>query len=125
MSADSHVRYTPEPPAINARGVAFTALACLALLGGAIGSLHALYQRTVPVKAPPAPTQFPAPRVESGESEELTRLHAAQRRQLETWRWADQEHTHVQIPIERAMTLLVQQGSKAYAPLVTPPEKQQ
>jgi hypothetical protein len=120
MSADSHVRYTPERPAINARGVAWTAFACLLLLGGAIGGLHALYQFSIPDKAPPAPEKFPQPRVNAGESEELHRLLAAQRRELETWRWADAEHTHVQIPIERAMRLLAQQGGNAYAPLLPP-----
>jgi hypothetical protein len=120
MSADSHVHYTPERPAINARGVAWTALACLALLGGAIGGLHALYQFGVPVKAPPAPQSFPQPRINARESEELHRRLGAQRQQLETWRWTDAEHSHVQIPIERAMRLLAQQGGNAYAPLLPP-----
>jgi len=120
MSADSHAHYAPERPAINARGVVWTALACLALLGGAIGGLHALYQFNVAVKAPPAPQKFPQPRVNARESDELHLLLAAQRRELETWRWADAEHTHVQIPIERAMRLLAQQGGNAYAPLLPP-----
>jgi hypothetical protein len=120
MSADSHVRYTPERPAINARGVAWTALACLLLLGGAIGGLHALYQVDVPVKGPPAPEKFPQPRVNARESDELHGLLAAQRRELETWRWVDAGHTHVQVPIERAMRLLAQQGGNAYAPLLPP-----
>jgi hypothetical protein len=120
MSADPHVHYAPERPAVNARGVVWTALACLALLGGAIGGLHALYQFNVPVKAPPAPERFPQPRVNARESDELHRLLSTQRRDLETWRWANDQHTLVQIPIERAMRLLAQQGGNAYAPLLPP-----
>ena len=36
------------------------------------------------------------------------------------WGWANDQHTRVRIPIARAMTILVQKGAEAYAPLLPP-----
>ena len=124
MSVETHVRQIPESSAISTRAVAWSAFGALALLGGAIGVLHAIYQASAPVKAPPPPQKFSSPRVDTQEAEELHRTLAAQSKQLETWRWANDEHTLVQIPIERAMQLLAQKGGNAYAPLSPPQEKQ-
>ena len=120
MPAEEHIRYIPESPAINLRGVALSALGALVLLGGAIGGFHAIYQGAVPIKTVPLPQKFSQPRVDTQDVTERHRLLAAQRQQLETWRWANDSHTLVQIPIERAMQLLVQKNADAYAPLLAP-----
>jgi hypothetical protein len=120
VSAESHIRQTPESPAIHWRGVAWAAIGSLLLLAGAIAGLLLIYQIAIPVKAPPPPQTFAQPRVDTQETEELHRLVAAQRKRLETWAWANAPHTLAQIPIERAMRLLAQQGVKAYAPLLPP-----
>jgi hypothetical protein len=118
VSAESHVQQTPESPAVSTRGVAWSAFGALVLLAGTIGVLQAIYRSSVPVKAPPPPQKFSQPRVDTEEVEELHRTRAAQSNQLETWRWANDQHTLVQIPIERAMQLLTQKGGDAYAPLL-------
>jgi hypothetical protein len=110
----------PESPAVSTRAVTWTAVGALLLLAVAIGAFHVIYQASVPVKAPPPPHPFPQPRVDTLESEELHRLLAAQKKEVETWRWADDKHTLVQIPIKRAMKLLVEKGKDAYAPLLPP-----
>jgi hypothetical protein len=46
-------------------------------------------------------------------------LREEQTKRLQAWGWADDRHTLVQIPIERAMKLLVAKGKDAYAPLIS------
>jgi hypothetical protein len=126
MSAEEHIHYVPESPAVDGKAVLLCALGGLILLAGAIAGFHEVYQRGVPVKDVPAPQAFPQPRVVTSHAEvdERRRLTAAQQERLETWRWANDQHTLAQIPIERAMQLLAQKGAAAYDPLLPPPEKQ-
>ncbi len=122
MPAEEHLRYAPESSAIDLRSVTWPALAVLALLALAIGGLYFVFDFGVPVKTAPPPQTFPAPRISTHESEldESRRLAAEQNRRLNTWRWADDQHTLVQVPIDRAMKLLVQKGGNAWSPLVGP-----
>jgi hypothetical protein len=116
MPHDGHLRYVPESAAVTTRGVAWAAGGALLLLAGAIAGFHAIYQHAVPVETVPAPQAFPQPRVDTQDVEKLQQLRAAQSTRLEAWRWANDQHTLVQIPIERAMQLLVQKGAAAYDP---------
>jgi hypothetical protein len=102
--------------------VIWPALAVLILLAGAIGGLHAVYHFGVPVKTVPQPQTFPSPRVSTHESElaESRRLATEQNQRLNAWRWADDQHTRVQIPIDRAMKLLIEKGGNAWSPLLPP-----
>jgi hypothetical protein len=122
MPIEEHIPYVPEPAGVDTPVVLWCALGALFLVFGAIGGLYAVYDYDVPIKTVPLPKEFPQPRVVAGEADtaELHRLAAAQSRRLDTWRWANGGHTLVQIPIERAMKLLVQKGGDAYAPLSTP-----
>lgn len=122
MPAEEHLEYVPESPAVDLRGVVWPALAVLILLGLAIGGFYAVYEFAVPVKTPPSSQTFPAPRLATHESEvaETRRLAAEQNQRLNTWRWADDQHTLVQVPIERAMQLLIAKGSDAWSPLLPP-----
>jgi hypothetical protein len=124
MPHNEHIRYVPEPAAIGTRGVVWSGLGALLLVAGAIAGLYATYTHAVPVKAPPAPRSFPQPRVDTQDTEKLQSLGAEQSKELETWRWANDQHTLAQIPIERAMQLLAQKGASAYDPL-PPPTAQQ
>ncbi|MGA8497997.1 MAG: hypothetical protein WB764_21100 [Xanthobacteraceae bacterium] len=126
MSAEEHIHYIPESPAVDSKAVLLCALGALILLAGTIAGFHEVYRRGVPVKDVPAPQAFPQPRVvtSQAEFEERQRLTAAQQKRLETWRWANDQHTVVQIPIERAMEILTQMGAAAYDPLLPMPEKQ-
>jgi hypothetical protein len=125
MSAEEHIHYIPESPAVDSKAVLLCALGALILLASAIAGFHEVYQRGVPVKDVPAPQAFPQPRVVTSQAEVEERRHltAVQQERLETWRWANGQHTLVQIPIERAMQLLAQKGPAAYDPLLPPPEK--
>jgi hypothetical protein len=122
MPAEEHLRYVPESSAVDLRGVVWPALAVLILLALAIGGLYAVYDIGVPAKTPPPSQTFPSPRLATHQSEvaETRQLAAEQNQRLTTWGWANDQHTLVQVPIERAMKLLVAKGADAWSPLVPP-----
>jgi hypothetical protein len=117
MALETHGDEKFQSPAVATRPVLLFAVGALLLLAAAIGGLQAIYYREVPVQHYPAPETFPQPRVAPGEAEELRQLEAKQRSRLEGYHWIDRQQGLVQIPIERAMQLLAQQGKRAYAPL--------
>jgi hypothetical protein len=122
MSAEEHIQYIPESAAVDLRIVSWAAVAALVLLGGSIAGFYGIYQRAVSVKSEPPLQQFAQPRVVTSDVEvaERKRLADAQTQRLETWGWANGQHSLVQIPIDRAMQLLVQKGKDAWAPLLPP-----
>jgi len=122
MPIEEHIEYRPESPAVELRYVVSGAVGALVLLFGAIAVLHAIYQHDVPIKTVPLPESFPQPQVMTREADmkQRRKLAAEQNQRLQTWRWADDHHTLVQIPIDRAMRLLMQEGAGAYAPLLPP-----
>lgn len=120
MSAEEHLRYVPEPPAVSMTFVGWSAFSALVLLAVAIGGLTAVYNAVVRVKTQPAPAEFPQPRVDTHQIEELHRILDAQRHKLQAWGWANDQHNLVQVPIERAMQLLATKGGSAYDPLLPP-----
>ena len=117
QSVGQHGHALPESSGVDARHLLWLGGAALALLGGAIAVLGTIYRDEVPVKTMPPPQSFPQPRVQTGERAELEKVLAAQRRRLEAFRWADADHTRVQIPIERAMKLIAAKGAHAYDPI--------
>lgn len=120
MPVEEHLSYPPEPPAVDLRTVTWPALAVLVLLALAIGGLYAVYEFELPVKTPPQPQTFAQPRVATHESEiaALRELAGEQKQRLQSWRWANDQHTLVEVPIDRAMQLLAQKGGDAWAPLL-------
>jgi hypothetical protein len=107
-----------EPAGVSLRPVLWAALASIALMLGTIWGLSAVYRWRIPNRTLPAPEQFPSPRVQTHQTEQLQDLLAAQRRQLTGYAWADQGRTLVRIPIERAMDMIAQRSAGAYAPLL-------
>jgi hypothetical protein len=98
--------------------VGWSAVGALVLLAVAIGGLYAVYDAVVRVKTQPTPAEFPQPRVDTHQTEELHRILDAQRQKLQAWGWANDQHTLVQVPIERAMQLLATKAGTAYDPLL-------
>ena len=107
---EHHIQYVPEPPKVKLTFVGWTAFGMLLLLIAAIGGFYGIYHAAGPTRVLPAPQEFPQPRVDTRESEELRRIRETQSAKLRTWRWSDDQHSSVQIPIERAMELIAQRG---------------
>jgi hypothetical protein len=122
MSTEEHIQYVPESAAVDLRIVSWAAVAALVLLGGSVAGFYGIYQQAVAVKTEPPPQQFAQPRVVTSDVELAERKHLAdtQTQRLETWGWANDQHSLVQVPIDRAMRLLVQKGKDAWAPLLPP-----
>jgi hypothetical protein len=120
MPAEEHLQYVPQPPGVPLRVAIGAAAASILLLAVAIGAFHAIYNASVPVKVVPAPQGFPQPQVTTSAAEraQLRRLDQEQMSRLNSWRWADANHTLVQVPIDRAMQLLAAKGADAWAPLL-------
>jgi hypothetical protein len=117
MASESHGDERFESPEVRIRTVLLNGLGVLLLLMLAIWMLGAVYYWQVPVQSFPAPEQFPAPRVQTGQRQQLQRLESEQESRLTSYRWLDQKQGLVQIPIERAMQILAAEGMQAYAPL--------
>ena len=115
---EHHIHYAPESPKVKMTFVGWTAFGALLLLVGAIGGFYGIYHAVGPIRVLPAPQEFPQPRVDTREGEELRRIREAQSAKLQTWRWSDDQRSLVQIPIERAMELLAAKGAQAYEPLL-------
>jgi hypothetical protein len=116
VSVEPHAAAAPEASAVNTRNVLWAACGAVVLLFGAIAVLNVIYRDAVPIRTMPAPQTFPEPRLNVDEHAQLQQLLAVQRRRLNEYRWADAEHQFVQIPIERAMHMIAQQGD--YGPLL-------
>ena len=120
MAHDADADVQLEPGGVSLWPVLWGALGSLALMLGAIWGLSAVYDWWVLNRTLPAPEQFPSPRVQTHQAEQLKDLLAAQRQQLTEYEWADQNKTLIRIPIERAMEIIAQRGARAYAPLLPP-----
>lgn len=107
----------PEPDNVDARRLTWIAGATLVFLASALAVLGAIYSHQGQIKAPPPPQPFPQPRVTADETVELKHILDKQRQELSGYHWADQGHTLIQIPIERAMQLIAQKGAHAYDPV--------
>jgi hypothetical protein len=116
-----HGHGIPERPSVDARHLVWLGGAALLLLGGAIFGLGAIYWHEVPNKTMPPVTTFPQPRVDADETEELKHILQKQRQELAGYHWANQHHTLVQIPIERAMKIIAQKGAHGYDPIASVP----
>jgi hypothetical protein len=120
MSSEEHVHNEPESSAVSMTFVGWSALGAVLLLALAIGVLATIYNAVVPTKTMPAPETFSQPRVDTHDAEELQKIQSAQAKKLESWGWADDQHTLVQVPVARAMQMLTAKGGDAYAPLLPP-----
>jgi hypothetical protein len=120
VAHDAEADVNLEPAGVSPRPVLWGALASIALMLGAIWGLSAVYDWWVPNRTLPAAEQFPSPRVQTHQAEQRRELLAAQRRQLTGYAWVDPGKTLVRIPIERAMDIIAQRRTQAYAPLFPP-----
>jgi hypothetical protein len=107
----------PEPSGVETSRVVLAVGGAFMLLVIGIGGLGSWYWYEVPVQTVPPPVSFPQPRVQADEPAELRRLLGKQRQELTAYGWTDQQHTLLQIPIERAMKLIAAKGAHAYDPI--------
>ena len=104
------------------------ALVCV-FLNWFFGRLEGRAERHDPELSPLIGVQSPPPpRLQTDPANDLARMRAAEDRALAGYRWIDKQRGVVQLPIDRAMDLLVEQGlpeTKAEVPLVEPDEERE
>jgi hypothetical protein len=66
------------------------------------------------------PREFPEPRLETRNGQDLGALQRRQQGQLQVYAWRDRERGLVQIPLEGAMEIIASRGAGAYGPLEPP-----
>ena len=120
MASEVHVPAKLETPQVDTRAVLVAACASVMLVVGSVAGFYQVYRAYVPNPSPPAPQAFGEPRVQPGESQQLHRLLSGQRARLDGYAWADRPKGLVQIPIDRAMRMIVQKGDHALDPLLPP-----
>jgi hypothetical protein len=113
-----------ESTAIDAKRIVIVAASVLVFLGASIGMLAFAYYTLVPRNGPPAPRDFPQPRLEAHPGAELRSYLTEQRERLNGYHWANSDHSLVVIPIDRAMTIIAARGAGAFAPLAPQPQTQ-
>jgi hypothetical protein len=106
-----------ETTAVNATRIIMAAVGILVFLGTSIGMSAFTYYTLVPRSGPPAPLNFPQPRLEAHPSVELQHYLAQQRERLNGYHWASSDHAFVAIPIDRAMANIAVRGTEAYGPI--------
>jgi hypothetical protein len=116
-----HGHGLPEPPGVEPSRVVLAVVAAFMLLAIGVGGLSAWYWHEVPNQIMPPPATFPQPRVQANEPAELRRILATQRQRLAAYRWANKQHTLVQIPIDRAMQIIAAKGAHGYDPIAPDP----
>src|SRR5260370_38366762 len=90
-----------EPAGVSLWPVLLGALACVLLMLAAIWGLNAVYDWQVPNRPLPAPEQFPSPRGQTHQSEQLQDLLAVHRQQPPDNEWRDQGRPRLPSPTER------------------------
>ncbi|HVX16364.1 MAG TPA: hypothetical protein VHC22_34580 [Pirellulales bacterium] len=105
---------------------ASVALVCLFLIWF-FGRLDAGAKQHDPRLSPLAGDQSPpTPRLQTNPAKDLESMRKAEERALSTYRWIDKERGVVQLPVERAIDLLVAEGlpkTSAEVPRVEPAEE--
>ena len=117
MPAETREHMSPEAPDVAVRSVLAYVFGFLACAVAGIAALYAYYLLTVTGPLMATPRVFPEPRLQTDPHGDLRQFYAAQRKALSTYAWVDPAHDIVQIPIDRAMLLIVARGGHALDPL--------
>jgi hypothetical protein len=117
----------PRPLIFSALLLALAvALVCVFLIWF-FGLLEGSAKRHDPQLSPLIGAQSPPPpRLQTDPSNDLDRMRAAEDRALTGYRWIDKERGVVQLPVDRAMDLLLEEGlpeTKPEVPLVEPDDE--
>lgn len=116
-----------KPLMLSALGLGLAIAVVCAFLIWFFGRLENRAERLDPRLSPLTGGQSPpAPRLQTSPANDLARMRAAEDRSLHRYRWIDKERGVVQLPIDRAVELLLAEGlpkTSAEMPSVEPPDE--
>ncbi|HSV21235.1 MAG TPA: hypothetical protein VLR71_22690 [Casimicrobiaceae bacterium] len=101
------MQHEPDQPRLTA--LMLGAGAVLVTVAAAVGVATLISQRPANPAASPAGAVAEAPRLEAAPAQDIVAYRTEKDRLLHGYAWVDRSQGIVRIPIERAMTLLVQQ----------------
>jgi hypothetical protein len=113
-----HSRHEHERRDVNVRWLAYSGVALVVLLIGSLALMWGLFgifdseRRRVDTPTPLADTRPlpPGPRLQASPAQDMQELLATEHGLLQDYAWVDPSTGIVRIPIEQAMTVVVQQG---------------
>ncbi|WP_035638497.1 hypothetical protein [Bradyrhizobium sp. ORS 375] len=114
-------RALPQPPAIDARIVAWIIAGFLAFVAASMTGLFYyldVYAPDIMTQAPPR--QVPQPALQRSPSSDLAAFEKAQRAELTTYAWIDRDRNLARIPIEDAMRIVASRGDHGFDPVAPP-----
>ncbi len=114
--SDAGLAVVRERQSLETRWIMAIATGTAAALAICMAGLWLFYAAQGKPEPETAETVFPGPALQSDPVGDLRKLEAAQAKQLHGYAWVDREHGIVQVPIERAMQLVVARGGNAYDP---------
>jgi hypothetical protein len=117
---DARPEQSPESPEVAARPVVFTALSLLAFVGLSILGARIYYDWEISGPVSVEPRTFAKPRLQIDDAADLAKFEKEQRAQLNAYAWVDRSRDIIQIPVDRAMALVVAKGAGAYGPIEPP-----
>jgi hypothetical protein len=114
-----------EPASVRVRVIAAGMAGALAVIVAAVLGLYGFYRAAAPTASFVPPRNFPAPRLQTQNDALREPAIAQQQARLRAYAWIDRSRGVVQIPIDRAMALIVARGDRAYDPIARPAEAMQ
>jgi hypothetical protein len=109
-----------QSPDVDTRAIIALVAGFLVFAAISVVGLHAYYVHEPAHEETPTPRQFPQPRLETRNRQDLAALLKRQREEFGSYAWVDRGHSLVRIPIAKAMQILAARGDSAYdAPATT------
>lgn len=108
-----------EPGDVDAGPIVLGAAGLAAILVVVAGISLGSYRLLRPDRAnaaSAAPSEVPAPRLQSAPASDLSALRQQKNAMLDEYRWIDRRGGVVRIPIDRAMQLLAERDARGVAP---------
>lgn len=106
-----------ETPDVQTRWIVATMSGVLAFVAVTLCGLYFFYSLSTPGASFIPPKAFPAPQLVTDADGRRDPLIARQQMRLRSYSWIDRERGVVQIPIDKAMSLIQARGAEAYNPL--------
>ena len=108
-----------ESPDVDARAIlglvgGFLIFTAASVVGLSVYYIHTHVNRSL------APREFPEPRLETRNRQDLGALLKMQRAELQDYAWVDRDRGLVRIPVARAMQIVAARGAAAYDPPESP-----
>ncbi len=117
---EARAEQRPESPEVAARTVLLTVFSLVAFVGLSILGARIYYDWEIRGPVSVAPRTFRKPRLQIDDAADLAKFDKEQQAQINGYAWVDRGQDIIQIPIDRAMAMVVTKGTGAYGPIETP-----